>query len=145
MDITQVTRFARAMVLDWGMSDRLGFVRYSGEDSREAFVAEKEYSDDTARIIDEEIKRMVSEAYEEARKLLDENWEKVASVAEGLLKYETLSHDDVDQIMKGHQLTRPSVAEMLRAEERKRAEGVVPPPAVEAKPDLPPGAMPTPA
>jgi cell division protease FtsH len=145
MDITQVTRFARAMVLDWGMSERLGFVRYSGEDSRESFVGEKEYSDVTARIIDEEIKRLVSEAYEDARRLLEANWDKVASVAEALLKHETLSLDDVDQLMKGNVLTRPTVAEMLRAEERKRSE--TNPPASPTKPesDLPPDALPTPA
>ncbi len=145
MDITQVTRFARAMVLDWGMSERLGFVRYSGEDSRESFVGEKEYSDVTARIIDEEIKRLVSEAYEDARRLLEANWDKVAAVAEALLKHETLSLDDVDQLMKGNVLTRPTVAEMLRAEERKRSE--TNPPASPTKPesDLPPDALPTPA
>ncbi len=145
MDITQVTRFARAMVLDWGMSERLGFVRYSGEDSRESFVGEKEYSDVTARIIDEEIKRLVSEAYEDARRLLEANWDKVAAVAEALLKHETLSLDDVDQLMKGNVLTRPTVAEMLRAEERKRSE--TNPPASPTKPesDIPPDALPTPA
>ncbi|MFZ4575128.1 MAG: AAA family ATPase, partial [Phycisphaerales bacterium] len=145
MDITLVTRFARAMVLDWGMSERLGFVRYSGEDNREAFMGEREYSDTTARIIDEEIKRLVTEAYEEARRILDLNWDKVIAVAETLLKYETLSFDDVDQLMKGNAVTRPTVAEMLRAEERRRADNL--PPASPSKPasDLPPDALPTPA
>ena len=101
MDIMQVTRFARTMVLEWGMSDRLGFVRYSGLDSREAYLPEKDYSDETAKSIDDEVRRLVDEAYDEARRLLDANWDKVEAVAGALLKYETLTSDDVDNLMKG--------------------------------------------
>ena len=54
MDIQQATQFARHMILEWGMSERLGFVHYSGTDNRETFIPEREYSEETARIIDEE-------------------------------------------------------------------------------------------
>ncbi|MFX8907026.1 hypothetical protein ABTM87_19540, partial [Acinetobacter baumannii] len=77
------------------MSDRLGFVRYAGMDTRETFVGEKEYSDETAGIIDQEIKRFADEAYHDAERMLAEHWEAVARIAEALLKHETLSADDV--------------------------------------------------
>ncbi|MHC4990570.1 MAG: ATP-dependent zinc metalloprotease FtsH, partial [Planctomycetota bacterium] len=77
MDIEMATNFARQMVLEWGMSDRLGFVHYSGTDTREMFIPEKGYSDETARIIDEEIKRFIDEAYDDATSMIDEHWAKV--------------------------------------------------------------------
>jgi cell division protease FtsH len=112
-DIAQVTQISRAMVLDWGMSPRLGFVKYSGSDTREVFVAERDYSEDTARLIDDEIRRMVDEAYQDAERVLGEHWEKVVGVAEALLKYETLTADEVHQIMRGEVLDKPTVADLL--------------------------------
>ena len=143
MDITQVTNIARMMVEQWGMSDRLGFVRYAGQDTRESYVQEKEYSDVTAQAIDEEVRRIVNEAYVDAEKVLEENWDKVVSVAEALLKHETLSADEVHRIMRGEQLSKPSVSELLAAEARKgRPQPTVAPPAKNAEPDMPPGAVP---
>jgi cell division protease FtsH len=145
-DIQQVTNIARAMVLEWGMSQRLGFVRYAGSDTRETFVPEKDYSEDTARIIDEEIRRIVDEAYAQAREMLEANWEKVVAVAEALLRYETLSSDEVQRLMRGEPLAKPTVSDLLSAEakrasdDQKRASIVTPP-----EPTLPPGAMPRPA
>ncbi len=148
MDIQQVTTFARHMIVEWGMSDRLGFVRYSGSDTRDSFVPEKEYSEETARLIDEEIRSMVDAAYREADELLSEQWEKVIAVAEALLRHETLDADEVDRLMKGQQLAKPSVSELLEAEARKRkaeerrdrARNLA-----EEDPDAPPGALPAPA
>ncbi|MFN9844137.1 MAG: ATP-dependent zinc metalloprotease FtsH, partial [Planctomycetota bacterium] len=111
MDIRMATQYARAMILQWGMSDRLGFVNYAGSDTREMFLPEKDYSPETARIIDEETRRLIDEAYEEARRILDLHWDKVAAVADALLKYETLSKDDVDRIMRGEMVAKPSVAD----------------------------------
>ncbi|MGQ0628350.1 MAG: ATP-dependent zinc metalloprotease FtsH [Phycisphaerales bacterium] len=120
MDIAQVTRLARLMVLDWGMSDKLGFVRYSGEDTRQSFVPEKDYSDETARVIDEEVRRYVDEAYADARRIIDENWEKVVAVADALLKHETLTADEVFRLMRGEGLgSKPTVSDLLSAEARK--------------------------
>ena len=64
MDIKMLTRYARSMVLDWGMSKRLGFINYSGDENRESFMSDKEYSEETARIIDEEIKRSHGAVFE---------------------------------------------------------------------------------
>jgi cell division protease FtsH len=116
MDIQMVTQYARHMILEWGMSDKLGFVNYAGNDSRDVFIPEKEYSDDTARVIDEEIKRLIGEAYREAERMIGENWEKVIAVAEALLKYETLTGDDIKRIMSGRVLDKPTVAELLEKE-----------------------------
>ncbi|HWB20337.1 MAG TPA: ATP-dependent zinc metalloprotease FtsH [Phycisphaerales bacterium] len=115
MDIQQVTRFARHMILEWGMSHRLGFVNYAGEDSREMFIPEKDYSDETARIIDEEIKSLIDAAYADADRLITENWEKVVAVAEALLKYETLQGEEVMRIMRGERLDKPTISELLQA------------------------------
>jgi cell division protease FtsH len=147
MDIAQATNIARMMILEWGMSAKLGFVRYSGSDTRESFVPEQNYSDGTARIIDEEIKRLVDEAYQDASRLLDENWVKVQAVAEALLKYETLTGDEVHKLMRGEALGRATVAELLLAPTPREpgATPALPEARPEARPEPPAGAMPTPA
>jgi cell division protease FtsH len=115
MDIKMVTAYARAMVLEWGMSDKLGFVRYAGDDSRESILPDKDYSDDTARMIDEEVRRMADEAYAEATRMVETNWEKITAVAEALLRLETLQREDVDRLMRGEMVERPTVAQVLAA------------------------------
>ncbi|MBL8765113.1 MAG: ATP-dependent zinc metalloprotease FtsH [Phycisphaerae bacterium] len=150
-DITQVTSIARTMVEQWGMSDRLGFVRYSGTDTRESFIPEKDYSDATQRTIDEELRRLSDEAYSDARRLLESNWDKVVAVAEGLLRHETLSADEVRKLMRGEPLGRATVDDLLAAEARKNAADAraastpAPPPREGNAGDLPPGVMPNPA
>jgi cell division protease FtsH len=143
-DILQVTRMARTMIEEWGMSDRLGFIRYAGLDTREAFIAEREFSDDTAKLIDEEVRRMVDEAYRDADRLLVENWEKIEAVAAALLRYETLSADEVHRLMRGERLDKPTVSELLAREAKKRAPGDASGRTTE-EPELPPGALPSPA
>ncbi|MFG0293237.1 MAG: ATP-dependent zinc metalloprotease FtsH [Phycisphaerales bacterium JB050] len=120
MDIKQLTQMAKAMVLEWGMSEKLGFVKYSPSEDAAGYI-EREYSDETARIIDEEIRRYAAEAYEEAERILFENWEKVEAVAEALLKHETLEADDVHRLMRGEPLGKPSVSDLLAAESKKDA------------------------
>jgi cell division protease FtsH len=115
MDIKMVTTYARAMVLEWGMSEKLGFVRYAGDDSRESFLPEKDYSDDTARMIDEEVRRMADAAYADAKAMVESNWDKITAVAEALLRLETLQREEVERLMRGEQVERPTVAQMLAA------------------------------
>lgn len=141
-DIMQVTTIARAMVLEWGMSDRLGFVRYAPADTKESYLPDKDYSEETAKLIDEEVRRLSDEAYKEAAHILNENWEKVVIIAESLLKYETLSGEDVEKLMSGQPLSRPTVTEMLvSAAQKVRGEQ----PQTTPDPELPPGAVPNPA
>jgi len=104
------------MVLDWGMSDRLGFVNYSPDPNREAIFADRDYSPDTARIIDEEVKRLIDAAFAEAERILDEHWEKVVAISEALLEYETLQADELEAIMRGETISRPSVSSLLEQE-----------------------------
>ena len=116
MDIKMATQYARAMVLEWGMSDRVGFLNLAGENTQEMFVPDKDYSDQTARVIDEEIRRIVDSAYDECNRLIERHWDQVVAVAEALLRYETISADDVEKLMKGERISKPTVAELLASE-----------------------------
>ena len=145
MDIQTVTRIARAMVVQWGMSARLGFVSYSADESREHLMAGVEHSPETARIIDEEVKRLVDEAYADARHMIESNWEKLVAIAEALLKHETLQKDDVERLMRGERLDRPTVSDLLATEMRSPAKPTTPSPA-NSGPALPgEGSVPSPA
>jgi cell division protease FtsH len=121
-DIEQATRIAKQMVQIWGMSDQLGPVSY-GPDlaARElSFVQpEREYSEKTAEAIDAEVKHIMGEAYENAKKLIEENRDRLARIARALLKYETLDADDVKHILDGGELDKPTVGELLAAEQAK--------------------------
>ena len=110
------TSYARHMVLDWGMSDRLGFVQYSPDPNREAIFADRDYSPDTARIIDEEVKRLIDAAFAEAERILDEHWDQVVVVSEALLEYETLQADELEKLMNGETISRPTVSGLLEQE-----------------------------
>jgi cell division protease FtsH len=116
MDIQMATSYARHMVLDWGMSDRLGFVQYSPDPNREAIFADRDYSPDTARIIDEEVKRLIDAAFADSERILDENWQHVISISEALLEYETLQSDELEALMKGETISRASVSGLLEQE-----------------------------
>jgi len=144
MDIRMATSLARTMILQWGMSDKLGFVNYAGSDDRELFLPEKDYSPETAHMIDQEVRGLIDSAYADALRMVNEYWQQVVAVAEALLIVETLSKDDVDRIMRGEPFQRPTVAEILQREIPKTPST---PPAgkVDPKEDLPPSAVPTPA
>lgn len=147
MDIQMATNYARHMILQWGMSDRLGFVNYAGSDTKESYIPEKDYSDETARIIDEEIKRVIDEAYADAERILEEHWDKCVAISEALLKYETLQGEDVKRIMRGERLDKPTIAELLEQESRKGGSTIHRPKAIKEEPgEEPPGnVLPSPA
>ncbi|MEM7755009.1 MAG: ATP-dependent zinc metalloprotease FtsH [Planctomycetota bacterium] len=147
MDIQQVTGLARTMITEWGMSERLGFVRYAGTDQRDAFMAERDFSDETAKIIDEETRRLVDEAYGEANRMLEERWDAVERVANALLKYETLSADDVNKLIRGETLDKPTVGDLLAAPPPGAVTHAPKTPGTldDGEADLPPGAVPSPA
>ena len=113
-DIRQATGIARKMIVEWGMNDRLGFVFY-GEDENKlnmlgGFGEGREYSEETARAIDEEVKKLIDQLYAETRTLLEANKDRIEAMAKALMRYETLDANDVDRIMRGDNLTqaRPS-------------------------------------
>lgn len=144
-DIAQVTQMARAMIIEWGMSEKLGFVRYAGSDSRESYTPDKDYSDETASLIDSEIRRIVDEAYADAERMLRQDWEQVEALAQALLKHETLSGDEVNAIIRGEELSKPSVADLLRDETSKTKSDPPASTVEDGEPDLPPGTSPNPA
>jgi len=121
-DIAQATSIARKMVLDWGMSERLGLIRYSASaDERQMapMFNKTEYSDNTADLIDQEIKAVTDEAYRTTRELIETNRDKVERLAQALLKYETLGAEEVKQIFDGKVLDKPTVADLLEIEHAK--------------------------
>jgi len=105
-DIERATTLARNMVTKWGLSERMGPLMYD-EDSSEPFlgmsagVRPKPHSPDTAKAIDDEIRRIIDECYSEARRLLEENRDKLQMMAEALMEFETLGPEQLDDIMAG--------------------------------------------
>ncbi len=112
-DIQQATEIARNMVAQWGMSETLGFVHY-GEDRAGVFdVATRSYSEETAAKIDAEVKRILDQAYTETKKLMLEYRERCEAIAVALTKYETLSGEEVNALIRGESLDKPSVTDLL--------------------------------
>ena len=108
-DIQSVTYWAKKMITEWGMSETLGKIRYNN-DSEEVFLGHsvaqsKNISDATAKLIDEEIRKIVDEAEKNCRKILTDNVDELHIVAKGLLEYETLTGEEIKDLIKG---VRPS-------------------------------------
>lgn len=106
-DIKRATDIARNMVTRWGLSERLGPLTYGNEDDGEVFLGHsmaakgKEVSEETAQVIDKEIRRIVDHNYELAKQILMNNTEKLHSMAAALLKYETISIEQITDVMEG--------------------------------------------
>jgi len=104
-DIDQATKLARAMVTKWGFSDKLGVVSY-GENQDEVFLGHsvsrtQNVSEETAKVIDAEVKKLVQGGFEEARRILTEKLADLHTLAKALLEYETLSGDEIVNVLKG--------------------------------------------
>jgi cell division protease FtsH len=111
-DIEQATRLARMMVTRWGLSDELGTVSY-GENQEEVFLGhsvsrQQNISEETARKIDAEIRRLVEAGLEEAREILTTHKDQLETLAQGLLEYETLSGDEIKNLLAGQAPVRDS-------------------------------------
>src|SRR5437879_5261129 len=110
-DIQQATNMARAMVTQWGMSDRLGMVQY-GDDDEYVFLGRemtraKIYSEFTAQEIDAEVKRIIDQCYKTAKDLITVNADKLGLIANSLLEYETLDGQQVAEIINTGKFTPP--------------------------------------
>ncbi len=104
-DIERATDIARSMVTKWGLSDRLGPLTYS-EDDGEVFLGRsvtrhKNVSDETAHVIDEEIRSIIDRNYRRSEQMLRENLDKLHAMADALIKYETIDSEQIDDIMAG--------------------------------------------
>ncbi len=124
-DIQQATNIAKQMVLTWGMSEELGLISYGPDfgikEAMYAMPVEREYSEKTAEAIDGEVKRLTDQAYKKARETIEANKDKLQNIAKALLKYETLDAEDVKLILEGGFLNKPTVADLLAAEQAKSA------------------------
>ncbi|GHG84060.1 ATP-dependent zinc metalloprotease FtsH [Comamonas sp. JC664] len=126
-DIERATETARAMVCRWGMSEKMGPLAFGKSDGEvflgRDFNSSKDYSEDTARQIDAEVRSIVVGCYERGKNLLTENIEALRRVTDALVEYETLDAEDVNILLQGGQLTRerppPRVNAPPKATEKK--------------------------
>ena len=145
-DIEQATRLARAMVTRWGFSDKLGKVAY-GDNQEEVFLGHsvartQNVSEDTAQIIDAEVRRIVEEGFDEAEKILTDKKNDLESLAQALLEYETLSGEEIKELLKGN----PPVREDDDTPSTPRGSAVPSAGAPKSKPSAPdPGMEPQPS
>ncbi|MFQ5843082.1 MAG: ATP-dependent zinc metalloprotease FtsH [Thermodesulfobacteriota bacterium] len=107
-DITQSTELARKMVCEWGMSEKIGPLAFGQQEEQiflgREFARHKDYSEKTAQDIDKEIKQIVDNSYDLARKTLEENIDILHSLASSLLEREVLDGDQIDKIIKGEKI-----------------------------------------
>tara|TARA_R110000824_G_scaffold390760_4_gene587602 strand:+ start:19378 stop:21282 length:1905 start_codon:yes stop_codon:yes gene_type:complete len=104
-DISMATKMAKAMVTRWGMSDKLGPLAYA-ENEEEVFLGHsvarhQNMSEETQRVIDSEVRRIVDEGYETAKKIITDGLADLHTIAKGLLEYETLSGDEIKGLLNG--------------------------------------------
>jgi cell division protease FtsH len=118
-DIKQVTALARTMVCELGMSEKLGPVNYSSGDGEvflgRDFATHKDISEETAKLIDEEVRRIVEEGMLRAKKILTDNMELLHKMSTLLIERETLDSDEIDMVIRGEELPPLEVKKMLQA------------------------------
>ncbi|RTL60570.1 MAG: ATP-dependent metallopeptidase FtsH/Yme1/Tma family protein [Hyphomicrobiales bacterium] len=109
-DIQMATGLARAMITEWGMSEKLGAVRYN-ENQQEVFLGHsiarsQNMSEATAQLIDEEVRRIVQQGYDKAWEVLTAHREQLEAMAQALMEYETISGDECEALMRGEKIVR---------------------------------------
>ncbi|RME15384.1 MAG: cell division protein FtsH, partial [Bdellovibrio sp.] len=127
-DIERATQLARSMVCEWGMSDKIGPLAL---EKREGpvflgmqYSQTKEYSEAKAEEIDEEVRKIVMEGYQAAKKIITENIDKLHALAQALLEYETIDSDEVDMMINGKGVKdiaerRESLSKKMQAEQQE--------------------------
>ncbi|MEM0942859.1 MAG: hypothetical protein AAGI70_02830 [Pseudomonadota bacterium] len=110
----QVTRIARAMVTQFGFSEKLGHIDYANEQQSYlgSWQNSSQHAGSTQKIIDEEVRQLVDDGYETAKRILTEKNEEFVRLAEGLLEYETLTGDEIKKVIAGEKLDRSDDAGM---------------------------------
>jgi len=122
-DIKQATGIARGMIREWGMGDDAGFIYYGEEEDRHSMIhVGSDLSDKTAEMIDTEIKKLINTAYAAAKKMIVDNREKVETIAEALLKFETISGEEVNALIRGDSIERDGVNDLL--DQAASADGI---------------------
>ncbi|MGA7326139.1 MAG: ATP-dependent zinc metalloprotease FtsH [Rhodomicrobium sp.] len=125
-DIRQATNMARAMVMEYGMSDKLGRIRYR-DNQEEVFLGHsvtrsQNMSPETAQLIDSEIRRLIDEGEQTARRILTKHLDDLHTLAKGLLEYETLSGQEVRDLLNG----KPPIREFTMKEDQPKRRTAVP-------------------
>jgi cell division protease FtsH len=147
-DIEQATEMARKMVCEWGMSEALGPLTYGKKEEAiflgKEFNRHQDYSEATALKIDAEIKRIVSEQYDRATRLLTDKRDVLVRLAEALLEHEVLDATQINQVIAGERVVvktpaqpaaaAPGVRDSRGEEERPSGAGLLPPPVAAPKP-----------
>jgi len=110
-DIQRATGLARSMVTKWGLSERLGPLMY-GENDEEVFLGRsvtqhKNVSDETSHTIDEEVRLLIDRNYDRSEQILKDNIDKLHTMSDALMKYETIDSDQIDDIMEGKEPRAP--------------------------------------
>jgi cell division protease FtsH len=145
-DIKMATGLARAMATEWGMSDKLGPLLY-GDNQDEVFLGRSmmqrqvHMSNDTQKIVDEEVKRFVEEGYGTAQKVIRENIDDLHTIANALLEFETLTGDEIRGLMHGQTPFRETEADASPKSTGVPSAGKAPP---RKRPDVEPGGEPEP-
>jgi len=127
-DIQVATQMARGMITAYGMSDKLGRVRYQANEQEvflgHAVTQTQNVSEATAQIIDQEVRRLIEEAETQARKILTDHHDDLHKIAKALLEYETLSNDEISQILRGEPIVRDDTGGAGPGPDRRRRASV---------------------
>ncbi|MEQ1899783.1 MAG: ATP-dependent zinc metalloprotease FtsH [Devosia sp.] len=146
-DIKMATGLARAMATEWGMSDKLGPLLY-GDNQDEVFVGRSmvtrstHMSNDTQKIVDEEVKRFVEDGYDTAQKVIRENIDDLHTIAKALLEFETLTGDEIRNLMDGIHPVRDTDSELSPKASGVPSAGRTPRKRPDAEPDATPEPQP---
>lgn len=143
-DFQQATNLARSMVCDWGMSDKLGTVAYGERnDAYGMGYHEKKYSEDTAKVIDDEVRSLLDDAHNKAFTIITEKRAQVELMAQMLIEFETLDAEDVRRIISEEWSVEEKRARLKLAEElhKKSLTPPPPPPSKSRDPIAPPNAI----
>jgi cell division protease FtsH len=109
-DIQQATMMARNMVTKWGLSDKVGTIDYGEDEGSRFYAANKPYSEETGKVIDEEVRRIVEEALSKAKSILKEKRNDLEKLAQALLEFETLTGDEIKDLLAGKEIKKPSIS-----------------------------------
>jgi cell division protease FtsH len=127
-DIQVATQMARGMITAYGMSDKLGRVRYQANEQEvflgHAVTQTQNVSEATAQLIDQEVRRLIEEAEAHAKRILTEHLDDLHTIAKSLLEYETLSRDEINQVLRGEPVVRDETGGAGPGPDRRRRSSV---------------------
>jgi cell division protease FtsH len=127
-DIQVATQTARGMITAYGMSEKLGRVRYQANEQEvflgHAVTQHQNVSEATAQLIDQEVRRLIEEAESTARQILTEHLDDLHTIAKALLEYESLNSDEIGQILRGEKIVRDDTGGAGSGSDRRRRASV---------------------